>query len=80
MKNWKTTAAGILSAFLGTVPPATAFLAAYRTIQAQIPGHSPANYTVALIGAGLTCAAATARAWIGLIQDDAPAVPPGAAQ
>jgi hypothetical protein len=76
MKNWKTTAAGILSAFLGTVPPATAFLAAYQTIEANLPGHSHADYRLAIAGAALSCAAAIARAWVGLIENDAPPPPP----
>jgi hypothetical protein len=77
MSHWKTTAAGALSAFMSAVGPLSAFLGAYAAIQAQNPGHGPANYTLAIIGAGLTCAAAIARGWIGLIQNDAPpAVPP----
>ena len=76
MKNWKTTAAGALGGFLGIVPALTGFLAAYQTIEAQIPGHASANYTVAIVGAGLTCGGAIARVWIGLIQNDAPANPP----
>ena len=75
-KNWKTTANGILSAFMSTVGPLSAFLGAMQAIQATIPGHSAANYTYAIIGAALTCAAAIARGWIGLLQNDAPAQPP----
>ena len=67
--DWKTTAAGLLSAFTVTVGPLSGFLGAWAAIQAQIPGHGPANYTLALIGAGLTTAAAIARAWIGLLQN-----------
>jgi formate hydrogenlyase subunit 3/multisubunit Na+/H+ antiporter MnhD subunit len=67
--DWKTTAAGLLSAFASAIGPLSGFLAAWQAIQAQIPGHGPANYTLALIGAGLTCAAAIARAWIGLLQN-----------
>lgn len=76
--HWKTTVAGALSAFLATVGPATSFLAAYDTLIQQIPGHSHADFRVAICGAGLTCAAAVARAWIGLISADAPSTPPPA--
>ena len=70
MKNWKTTAAAALSAFMAATGPISAFLGAIQEIQSQIPGHAPANYTLAIVGAGLTCAAAIARLWIGLIQKD----------
>ncbi len=64
MKNWKTTVAGILSAFIGSVGPLTAYLATT---------NSPKS--TALCGA-LTCAAAIARVWVGFIQNDArPAAP-----
>lgn len=69
MKNWKTTINGFLSAFLGTVPPLSAFLAAAQSLKPH------PDYTLALVGAGLTCAAAIARAWIGLLQNDAPENP-----
>ena len=69
--NWKTTAAGALSAFAVTVGPLSSFLATVQAIEAQIPGHAPANYTLAIVGAALTTAAAIARLWIGLIQEDA---------
>jgi hypothetical protein len=65
VNNWKTTVAGILSAFMGAVGPLTGFLAA---LQAMKP--TP-DYTLAIWGAGLTCAAGIARVWIGLIQSDA---------
>jgi hypothetical protein len=78
MNNWKTTMAGILSALLGTIPALTAFVAAMQTIQAQQPGHPPANYTFAYIGAGLSFLAAAGRVWIGLLENDAPANPPPA--
>ena len=74
-RNWKTTAAGALSAFMAAVGPISGFLASLQAIQAQIPGHSAANYTLAIVGAGLTAAAAIARLWIGLIQNDAPPNP-----
>ena len=63
MKNWKTTANGFLAAFLSTVGPLTAYLATQNTPKAT-----------AICGA-LTCGAAVARAWIGLIQNDSPANP-----
>ena len=72
MNHWKTTANGFLSAFIGAVGPISGFLASLQMIQAQIPGHAPANYTLAIVGAGLTCGAAIARIWIGLLQNDAP--------
>jgi hypothetical protein len=71
----KTTIAGILSAFLAIIGPLSAFLAAFQAIEAQIPGHASANYTFAIAGAALTCLAAIARAWVGLISGDAPLVP-----
>jgi hypothetical protein len=72
MQNWKTTVNGILSAFMSTVGPLTAFLAAVQMINSQIPGHGPGSYALAIVGAALVCAAAIARAWIGLLQNDAP--------
>jgi hypothetical protein len=72
MKNWKTTVAGILSAFMAATGPLSSFLAAYQAIEAQVPGHGPANYTLAIVGAALTCAAGIARLWVGLLQNDAP--------
>jgi hypothetical protein len=65
MKDWKTTANGFLSAFLGTVPPLSAFLAALQSLKPH------PDYRLAIVGAGLTCAAAIARAWIGMLQKDA---------
>ena len=67
--DWKTTANGFLSAFSATVGPLSGFIAAWQMIQSQIPGHGPANYTFAIILAGLTAASAIARAWIGLLQN-----------
>ena len=71
--HWKTTAAGALSAFAVTVGPLSGFLASVQQIESTIPGHGPANYTLAIVGAGLTCLAAMARLWIGMLQNDAPA-------
>lgn len=59
MKNWKTTAAGLLSAFIATVGPVTAYLATT---------NSPKAASVCGI---LGLAGALARVWIGLIQSDA---------
>jgi len=59
IKDWKTTAAGILSAFIGTVGPVTAYLA------------TTPNPNATKICGGLTLAAAIARIWLGLIQKDA---------
>ena len=78
MKNWKTTAAGILSALLGMSGPATALLAA---LQAMKP--TP-DYTLAVWGAVLTFAFGVLRVWLGLVQNDAqdssePQLPPGQA-
>ena len=72
VQHWKTTAAGVLSAFIGMLGPLSAFLGAYQAIEATIPGHAAADYRLAIWGAGLTCAGAVARAWIGLISNDAP--------
>ena len=57
--NWKTTAAGLLSAFLGIVGPITAYLATTN------------NPKATEIAAALTCAGAIARIWIGMLQNDA---------
>ena len=65
MKNWKTTAAGVLSAFIGAVGPLSGFLASIQAMQAK------PNYTLAICGAALTCAAAIARIWVGMISVDA---------
>lgn len=66
MKNWKTTAAGILSALIGMSGPSTALLAA---LQAMKP--TP-DYRLAIAGAVLTFVFGVARIWIGLLQNDAP--------
>ena len=76
LTHWKTSVSGLLSAFLATVGPATSFLAAYDALIQQIPGHSHADFRVAIWGMGLTAAAAVAKAWIGLISNDAPPPPP----
>jgi hypothetical protein len=70
--NWKTTANGFLSAFTAAVGPMSALLAALQAMQPH------PDYTLAIVGASLTCAAAIARAWIGLLQNDAPPAPPAA--
>ena len=72
MKNWKTTAAGILSALLGMSGPATAFIGA---LQAMKP--TP-DYRLTVWGIALTAVFGTARIWVGLLQNDAPAQPNGA--
>jgi hypothetical protein len=77
--HWKTTVAGILSAFLAIVGPATSFLTAYDALIQQMPNHSHADFRVAIWGMGLTMAAAVARGWVGLISADAPNTPPPAA-
>ena len=64
MKNWKTTANGFLAAIIGAAGPLTAYLA---TI------NSPKAATCAGL---VTLAAAIARVWIGLLQNDAPASQP----
>ena len=62
--NWKTTAAGILSAYLAIVAPLTAYLA-------TLPGK-----TAVQISGVATFLGVVARIWIGLIQNDAlPVVP-----
>ncbi|HUD73982.1 MAG TPA: hypothetical protein VMQ76_02845 [Terracidiphilus sp.] len=72
MNHWKTTANGILTAFALVAGPWSALLAALQAIYATVPGHGPANYIFAIAGAVLTCLAASARIWIGLLQNDAP--------
>lgn len=64
MKNWKTTCAGILAAIIAASGPLTAYLA---TI------NSPKAATAMGL---VTLAAAVARVWIGLIQNDAQPTPP----
>lgn len=59
MKNWKTTVAGLLSAFVATIGPVTAYLATL---------NHPKSTTIC---GGLTLAGAVARVWVGLIQSDA---------
>jgi hypothetical protein len=71
MKNWKTTVNGILAAFLATIGPASAGLAAYDLLIQQVPGHSHADFRVAIAGIVLTGLGSIARAWIGLLQSDA---------
>lgn len=67
MKNWKTTAAGILAAVIGAAGPLTAYLAAL---------NNPKAATAAGI---VTLIATIARVWVGLIQHDAqPPAPPAA--
>jgi hypothetical protein len=66
MANWKTTVAGILSALIGTAGPLTAYLATQM---------SP---TATKISGGVTLAAAIARVWVGMLENDAPPNPPAA--
>lgn len=60
MNHWKTTAAGILSAYIGAVGPLTAYLC-------TLP-----NKTAAEVAGGMTCLGLIARVWVGLLQNDAP--------
>lgn len=76
LTHWKSSVSGLLSAFLATVGPATSFLAAYDALIQQLPGHSHADFRVAIWGMALTAAAAVAKAWIGLISRDVPPPPP----
>ena len=69
MTHWKTTANGLLAAFIAAVGPLSGFLASLQAMQPH------PNYTLAVVGAGLTTAAAIARAWIGIIENDAPPTP-----
>jgi uncharacterized membrane protein len=69
MKNWKTTAAGILSALLGMSGPTTALLAALQAMK------TTPDYRLAIWGAVLTFIFAVLRVWLGLIQNDAPPNP-----
>jgi hypothetical protein len=63
MKNWKTTANGILTAILSASGPLTAYLATINS-----PKAATASGIVTLV-------AAIARVWIGLIQVDTPTTP-----
>ena len=60
MKNWKTTANGILAFVIATAGPLTPYLANL---------NKPWGAAAAGI---VTLASACARVWIGLIQNDAP--------
>ena len=62
MKDWKSTFAGLLSGYLATVGPLTAYLATVN--------HPKATE----ICTGLTAAGIVARVWLGIIQKDAPTV------
>lgn len=62
MKDWKTTTAGVLSAVAVTTGPLTAYFALI---------HNPTSWQAQVPGA-LTLVSALARAWIGVIQKDAP--------
>lgn len=64
-QNWKTTAQGLLSAFALAVGPISGLLASLQAMQPK------PNYTLAICGAVLLCLAAIAKAWIGLLQNDA---------
>ena len=57
--NWKTTAAGLLSAAIGTIGPLTAYLA------------TTGNPKATDICGVLTLLTAIARVWVGLLQNDA---------
>jgi hypothetical protein len=70
MTNWKTTAAGILSALIGTSGPATAFIGALQAMK------TTPNYNLTIAGAVLTLVFSIARVWVGLLQNDAPPNPP----
>jgi len=59
MKNWKTTANGVLAAIIGGAGPLTAYLATIK---------DPWAATVTGL---VTLAAALARVYIGMIQVDA---------
>jgi hypothetical protein len=64
-QNWKTTTQGLLSAFALAVGPISGLLASLQAMQPK------PNYTLAIFGAVLLCLAAIAKAWIGLLQNDA---------
>ena len=64
MKDWKTTANGLLAAIMASAGPLTAYLATV---------NSPKAATASGI---VTLAATLARVYIGLIQNDAPPNPP----
>lgn len=61
VKDWKTTAAGILSAVIATVGPLTAYLA-------TLPNQGKATAIAGVV----TLVGAIARVWLGMIQHDAP--------
>jgi hypothetical protein len=61
VKNWKTTAAGILSFVLATTGPLTAYFALI---------HSPTSWQAQVPGA-LTLIAGLCRSWVGIISKDA---------
>jgi ammonia channel protein AmtB len=59
MKNWKTSANGILAGLIGTTGPATAYLATINK-----------PWAAAAVGV-VTLVSAVARIWIGILQNDA---------
>jgi hypothetical protein len=63
MKNWKTTANGFLAAIIGAAGPLTAYLATIN------------NPKAAIASGIVTTAAAIARVWIGILENDAPPNP-----
>ena len=64
MKNWKTTAAGILSALIGISGPVAVFLASLQQLKA-LP-----DYTLAIITACSTLIFSVARIWVGILMHD----------
>ena len=66
MKNWKTTANGILAAIMGAAGPLAAYLA------------TQSNPKAAWAAGIVTLVATIARVWVGLLQNDAPPNPPAA--
>jgi hypothetical protein len=65
----KTTLAGLLSALMAVTGPLSALFAALQAIK------TAPNYNYAIAGAVITCVAAVLRAWVGLLQGDAPPNP-----
>ena len=66
MKNWKTTANGILAAIMGAAGPLAAYLA------------TQSNPKAAWAAGIVTLVATIARVLVGLLQNDAPPNPPAA--
>lgn len=70
MHNWKSTANGVLSFFITTLTTLSGFMVATNLIADGASVHSIHIFTWVAIG--INVALALCRAWVGLLQNDAP--------